>query len=61
MIWYAYNIFCDTIVYYDADYSFMLQYTENLEELQQLKVAITVITKVSASTSDSPKDIGIVI
>lgn len=39
----------------------MLQGTENLEELEQLVVAITVITKDMASTSDSPKDIGVVI
>lgn len=35
----------------------MLQGTENLEELEQLVVAITVITKEMASTSDSPKEI----
>ncbi|XP_030599297.1 uncharacterized protein LOC115789875 isoform X5 [Archocentrus centrarchus] len=35
--------------------------TENLEELGQLVVAITVITKDIASTSDSPKEIGVVI
>lgn len=39
----------------------LLQDTDNLEELEQLAVAITVITKAGASTSDSPKDIGIVI
>lgn len=36
----------------------MLQGTENLEELEQIVVAITVITK---DTSDSPKEIGVVI
>lgn len=39
----------------------MLQGTENFEELEQLVVAITVITKEMASTSDSPKEIGVVI
>ncbi|KAF7670406.1 hypothetical protein LDENG_00166860 [Lucifuga dentata] len=39
----------------------MLQDTENLEELEQLIVAITVITNAGASTSDSTKDIQIVI
>lgn len=40
----------------------MLQDTENLEEeLEQLTVAITVITQAEASTDDRPKQIGIVI
>ena len=49
------------VLYYGTDYNFMLQDTENLEELEQLVMAITVITKAGASISDSPKDIGIVI
>lgn len=39
----------------------MLQDTENLEELEQVIMAITVTPKPGASTSNSPKNIGIVI
>ena len=46
---------------YDTDYYFMLLDTENLEELEQLVVAITAITKAGASASDSLKDIGTII
>lgn len=39
----------------------MLQDTENLEELEQVIMAITVTPKPGASTSNSPNNIGIVI
>ncbi|KAI5085356.1 sterile alpha motif domain-containing protein 3-like, partial [Silurus meridionalis] len=39
----------------------MLQDTGNLEELEQVIMAITVTPKPGASTSNSPKNIGIVI
>lgn len=39
----------------------MLQHTENLEELEQLIMAITVTPKHGASTSNSPKNTAAVI
>lgn len=53
-------LYKNIVLCYGTDYIFMLQGTK-LEELEQLVVAITVITKDIDSTSDSPKEIGVII